>query len=163
MEQLRNLISTNKRLHFYPLYTATRCNTLHMKVSFISATERPHPLYTATRCNTLHHTAPHCNTLQHTATRCNTLQLNEPLKCSMTHFYVLWLREVCTMTYRDDFREFLKNWSQNVYGNLISTQQGSDYKRLFGGNIGPFRRNIGLFGGNRRLFGGNTGLFGAHV
>ena len=74
------------------------------------------------------------------------------------------------MTYRADFREFLKNILQSVYGNLTSTQQGTDFKRLFGGNIGLFRGNVGLFGGNIgliggniELFGGNPGLFGAHV
>ena len=77
---------TNERPHFYKQETSFRpiiyCNTLQL---------------TATHCNTLQHTATHCITLQHTATHCNTLHMNGSLKCSMTHFYVLWLREVRTM------------------------------------------------------------------
>ena len=96
--------------------------------------------------------------------------MNESLKCSMTHFYVLWLREGRTMTYRADFRKFLKNILQSLYGNLTSTQQGADFKRIFGGNLGLFRGNIGLFRGNVglfsgsiKLFSGNTGLFGGNI
>jgi len=106
--QLRDLIST----HYILQHTATHCIWMHL--SFLQTRDRISIHYilqhTVTHCNTLQHTATHCNTLQHTATHCNTLHMNWSLKCSMTHFYVLWLREVRTMTWELTFENFWKTF-----------------------------------------------------